>query len=111
MVSCTENLCRSFLECISYQISYVSFELVGVFRIFQFVFVLVGKVPLELIYICVFNGCHASCVNNSESVIWVSVFVSAVFTFEHGISESDKDLKFECRRVNDLRHSRPNGQQ
>ena len=24
----------------------------------------------------------------------------------HGISESNKDLKFECRSVNDLRHNR-----
>ena len=34
------------------------------------------------------------------------MFLSVVFTFENGISESNKDLKFECRSVNDLRHNR-----
>ena len=48
----------------------------------------------------VFN--RAYCINNSGSV-YLSV---SVFTFEHGISESNKDLKFECRSVNDLKHNR-----
>ena len=37
-VSCAKIVCWSFLECISY----FSLELVGMFRIFQFVLVLVG---------------------------------------------------------------------
>ena len=38
MISCSEVVCWSFLECINY----FSFELVGAFRIVQFVLVLVG---------------------------------------------------------------------
>ena len=33
------------------------------------------------------------------------MFLSVVFTFEHGIYESNKDLKLEYRSVNDLRHN------
>ena len=35
------------------------------------------------------------------------MFLSVVFAFERGISESNKDSnsKFECRSVNDFRHS------
>ena len=36
----------------------------------------------------------------------MSVSVLSVSTFERGISESNKDLKFEYRSVNDLRHYR-----
>ena len=36
----------------------------------------------------------------------MSVFLSVVFAFEHGISESNKDSKFECKGVNDFRHNR-----
>ena len=53
----------------------------------------------------------AYCINNSGFVIWVSVFLSVVFTFEHGVCESNKDSKFECRSVNDFRHNRTHGQQ
>ena len=31
------------------------------------------------------------------------MFLSVVFAFERGISESNKDSKFECRSVNDFR--------
>ena len=67
MVSCVEILCWSFLE----SINYFSFQLVGVFTIFQFVLVsvLVGKVPLGLIYTFLFNWYPAHCINNSESMI------------------------------------------
>ena len=34
------------------------------------------------------------------------MFLSVVFAFEHGISESNKDSKFECRSINDIRHNR-----
>ena len=34
------------------------------------------------------------------------MFLSVVFAFEHGISESNKDSKFECRNVDDFRHNR-----
>ena len=30
--------------------------------------------------------------------------LSVVFAFKHGISESNMDLKLECRSVHDLRH-------
>ena len=59
----------------------------------------------ELISSYLFNGCHAYCINNSGSVILVSVFLSVVVTIEHGISESNKGLKFECRSITDLRHN------
>ena len=40
------------------------------------------------------------------------MFLSAVFAFEHDISESSKDSKFECRSVNDISDIiGPNGQQ
>ena len=39
------------------------------------------------------------------------VFLSVVFAFEHGISESNNDSKFECRSVNDFKHNRTHGQQ
>ena len=49
----------------------------GVFRIFQFVLVLVRYVPLELIYTCLFSGCGCSLYKQ----FWIcdlsiSVFVS-----------------------------------
>ena len=47
-----QNSSLVFLECINY----FSFELVGVFRIFQFVLALVGQAPLGLIYTCLFSG-------------------------------------------------------
>ena len=34
------------------------------------------------------------------------MFLSAVLAFEHGISESKKDSKFERSSVNDFRHNR-----
>ena len=36
----------------------------------------------------------------------MSVFLSVVFAFEHGIPESNKDSKFECRSVYDFRYNR-----
>ena len=33
------------------------------------------------------------------------MFLSVVFAFEHGISESNKDSKLEFRSVNDFRHN------
>ena len=33
-------------------------------------------------------------------MIVVSVFLSVVFTSERAVSESNKDLKFECRSIN-----------
>ena len=68
MVSCAKIPCWSFLECINY----FSFELVGVFRIFQFVLVLVDYVPfgtdfnqyLFIQWVWVFTV-----INNSGSVI------------------------------------------
>ena len=51
-------------------------------------------------------GVDVYCINNSGSVICVSVFLSVVFAFEHGISQSNKYSKFECRSVNDFRHNR-----
>ena len=36
----------------------------------------------------------------------LNISVSSVaFAFEHGISESNKDSKRECRSVNDFRHN------
>ena len=35
----------------------------------------------------------------------MSLFLSVVFAFEHGTSESNKDSKFECRSVNDFRRN------
>ena len=51
-------------------------------------------------------GVGVYCINNSGSVICVSVFLSVVFVFEHGVFESNKDSKFECRSVNDFRNKR-----
>ena len=51
-------------------------------------------------------GVGVYCINISGSVILVSVFLSVVFAFKHGISESKKDSKFERRIVNDFRHIR-----
>ena len=51
---------------------------------------------LGLMFTCSFNGCGpCDCIINSRSLIGVSVFLSVVFTFQHGISESNKDLKFK----------------
>ena len=59
------------------------------FGIFQFVLVLVGKVPLELIPTRLFNGCGAYCINNSGSLISVSVILSVVSIFEYGPGERE----------------------
>ena len=51
-------------------------------------------------------GVGVYCINNSGSVVECQCFLSVVFAFEHDISESNKDSKFECRTVNDFRHNR-----
>ena len=37
-------------------------------------------------------------------IVFVSV-LSVVFTSKREISESNKDLKFKCRSINDFRHN------
>ena len=50
--------------------------------------------------LCLFSEWGAYYINISGSVIWVSVFWSVFFfSFQCGISESNKDSKFECRSV------------
>ena len=60
---------------------------------------------------CLLSGC--GCLLYKQ--FWIcdlSVSVlSVVFNFEHGISESNKDLKFECRALIISDIIRPNGQQ
>ena len=33
------------------------------------------------------------------------MLLSVVFAFEHGISESNRDLKLECRNIHNFRHN------
>ena len=49
-------------------------------------------------------GVGVYCITNSGSVISVSVFLSVVFAFEHGISESNKDrsLNVEALMISDI---------
>ena len=96
MISCIEILCWSFLECINYFLS----ELVIMFRIFQFVLVLAGKVPLELIYTWVW------CLLYKQ--FWIcdlSVQLLLLLNMAY-LNQSNKDLKFKCRRVNDFRQNK-----
>ena len=38
-------------------------------------------------------------INNSGPATWVTVILSVVFIFKHGISESNKDLKLKCKAL------------